>query len=101
MYACNNRSTRPLVLPRGKVIGPTFRFSVPLVDFKVIPYGTYVCVCPVECYVHSFHNSSTNCTLHTAHCRLQSHDYSNGVVKSHMNSNDMQDSAIFNTLLTT
>ena len=42
MYATTDTHTRPLVLPRGKVIGPTFRFSVPLVDFKVIPYGMYV-----------------------------------------------------------
>ena len=85
---------------------------MPLVNFEVIPYGMYVRVCPVECYVRvcpvecyvrvcpvecyvlyiHFTNSSTN-----AHCRLQSHDYSNEVGKSHMNSNDMQDNSLLIT----
>jgi hydrocephalus-inducing protein len=35
-----NRATEPLKLTiQGRVIGPTFRFNVPLLDFKVISYG--------------------------------------------------------------
>ena len=51
-----------LFLPvcRGRVIGPTFRFNVPLIDFKVISYGerlkpicTYIRMC-TRAYVRTY-----------------------------------------------